>query len=101
MWRPRYASSAALKPRDAKPHSDTLCPEPLIPAPTLALALAITLTLALTRNPNQLAKLMGHRAAERITKSRIALSKVCFSARLHVRTTQHESKFADTTAHLY
>ena len=25
---------------------------------------------------------MGHRAAERITKSRIALSKVCFSARL-------------------
>ena len=37
-------------------------------------------------NPNQLAKLMGHRAAERITKSRMALSKVCFSARLHVRT---------------
>ena len=27
---------------------------------------------------------MGHRAAERITKSRIALSKVCFSERLHV-----------------
>lgn len=33
---------------------------------------------------------MGQKAAERITKSRLALSKVC----LH---TKYESKFADTT----